>query len=239
MRKAKATFSDEDRQLAIPIGKLVPLHLIKDCDPDEKGNDRFIYNPIFRIAPEAEIMLTDIPAFIYAKNDEGVSEKQPIMEEGEGDKKIQKKVNGKFLVGRDFKYQRIGNPFGGFSLLDQSLKKSERWKNQEYVDICEAIGVEFPENADGVKSLIIVEAEDIEGYPCMGRLGRVTVDKREKTGATDEKTGKAEWAKVGELTLNRIVEILPWEDGKVIVPVLESQSEDEAFDQESPFEDKD
>ena len=228
MRESEAIFNDDDRQLAIPLNKLFPAHIVK-ANVRESGT-RFIYNPTFRIAEEAE-SIENIPAYVYENNENGEKVKKPVMEITADGKEKQKIVNGKFMVDREYKYQKAGSTFGGFSFIDEDLERKDRWKNQEYVDILESLQIEFNTNKSGARLLFIMEEDDFLGLPCYVRLGRVSIPRRAKNES-------GVYIDTGEtIEITKAIEILPWETGKKMSAkrLEELYPQDPLDDDEVPF----
>ncbi len=228
MRESNATFNDDDRQLAIPLNKLFPAHITKSS-VRENGN-RFNYNPTFRIHDEASL-IENIPAYVYAKNENGETVKTPVTEMVDG-KERQKIVNGAFMTGREYQYHKVGSNFPGFSFLDEAMPKNERWKNQEYVDIIEALQMEFSKTKDGARLLFVMEDEDLLGLPCYVRLGRVTLPKRVRNE-------DGVWVETGDtIQITKAIEVCPWETGKRM-PLTQIEELYRKDDEEDELDDSD
>ncbi len=123
------------------------------------------YNVSFKIAPEAE----GINAINWRE------EKQP----GETDEDFneRKEIPADYMIGREVRSVGIW--------LNPQPKPEERWKNRDYVNFLEAIGVELEEiEKDGrmLKKLVAMEEQEVIGRPCLVTI-KLERDKRpEHTG---------------------------------------------------------
>jgi len=82
-------------------------------------------------------------------------------------------------------------------------KPEERWKNRDYVNFLESIGIELPETEQGgkkYKTLVTLEESEAIGRPCIVTI-RLESDKR--AGKSDNKYPK-------------VFSVQTWEDGKRI-----------------------
>lgn len=154
------------------IGTL-PGHICK-FETRAFGNTRKVFNLTIRFAPEA----LDVAV-----------------------KKVEFDETGKMAIDDDnFK----DHGFNGVEIRASGLwldtsPDTEGWKNGDYLEACEALGVEMPVDKDtGEVTLGEIEEEDVIGLPCLAQLGF--------------ETKKDDPSKVYQ----KVTAFFPWENGKRI-----------------------
>tara|TARA_R100000664_G_scaffold32679_1_gene47993 strand:+ start:4150 stop:4737 length:588 start_codon:yes stop_codon:yes gene_type:complete len=114
-------------------------------------------------------------------------------------------LNGKFISGKEFRLEKGVwlNPNPG----------AEKWKNRNYVNTCELLGIEFNKDKDGNKQIGQAEESDLLGKPC-------TIEVKEVEWKNEETSQSGKSLKA--------VKMLKWEGGYTL-------SEDELSGEELPF----
>jgi hypothetical protein len=120
-----------------------PAHIVGYLE-GTANNASIPYNVKFKIAPEAKEM-------------KGINWKDKTEKDPEG-----VEVPADYMVGREVRSVGIW--------LNPDPKPTDRWKNRDYVNFLEAIGIELKTvEKDGKKfqSLVTLEEHEVIGRPCM------------------------------------------------------------------------
>jgi hypothetical protein len=156
---------DPETDRLVPFTEGVyPAHIVALDKKDLKGDGNLLFDYTFKIAPEAV----------------KVTVKDP--ETGQN-------IPARHMVGKKFNMARTKgvwlNPFVG---------KDDAWKNANYVEFHEKIGIEMPRDKDGAIEIMEVEHEDVLGMPVAIEL-------------------KWEKAKDGDKKYMKVFSVIPWKRG--------------------------
>tara|TARA_R110000824_G_scaffold65022_1_gene169708 strand:- start:16176 stop:16766 length:591 start_codon:yes stop_codon:yes gene_type:complete len=196
MIKMSNTTFNESRDGLVPIVPGVyPAHVaaLEGKELQTKAGEQTVFNVTFVIADEVEN--TQISKMV--KNGDGTYKAEKD-KDGE-----QLTVSGAFMKGKRFNSRGIW--------LTPNPDDGQGWRNRQYKEFFESIGVVFPVNKTGDTVLAVVEESDIIGHPCFVKLNKETY----------EKDGEERFAW-------KVFDAFPWSDGEVI-------SADEVTADDLPF----
>lgn len=192
------TFGDNDRRAMFQAG-IFNAH-VSELVTREFDDHNEVFNLKFKLAREG---LKDvvIPFVIYDANAE--NKQQPILDK-DGNAVL---IDCLRFEGREFKLPN------GMWFYEKT--KYEWQTNEQYANVCAAIGVNFPEKkvaGVNVKALQKIDGEDILGKPVMIKVGMAKW--------TNKKAGTS-----GEFMA--VLDVLPWKEGKAIT--IEEAKEEVPF----------
>lgn len=150
-------------------------------------DDRVVFNFKVRVAEEAAKL--DVPKY----NKDGDSDEPQIVKNNVGKAVM---VKADYMVGREFESRGVW-----FTPIPPP---KERWRNRDYKEICENIGVEFPVDSK-TKDVQLgeIEESDVLGLPLLSKIG-IYEYKNKKSGKTTKQV--------------KVLNAFSWNDGKRLKP---------------------
>ena len=190
------TTYNESTDGMIPIVPGVyPAHVagLDSRDLETRAGEQTVFNITFLIALEEN--KTTVNKLI--KNGNG--ELEPEVDE----KGKPTTISAAFMKGKRFNSRGVW--------LTPSPAKGQGWRNRNYKEFFENLGVSFPKNGNGDVALAMVEESDVIGHPCFVKLQR---EKYEKDGED-----RFVW---------KVFDAFPWSDGRLL-PAAEVKEDDLPF----------
>ena len=158
-------------------------------------DDRVVFNFKVRVAEEAAKL--DVP--MYSKD--GDAGEAQIVKNDVGKAVM---VKADYMVGREFESRGVW--------FTSVPPPKERWRNRDYKEFCEKVGVVFPTNESNETQLGEIEESDVLGLPLLAKIGTYEY-KNKKTGKATKQT--------------KVLSAFSWHDGKRLKP--------EELEIEAPF----
>ena len=196
MIKMTNTTFNESRDGLVPIAPGVyPAHVagLEFKDLETKAGQQTVFNITFVIAGDVEN--TKVAKLV--KNGDGTYKAEKD-ENGE-----QVLISGAFMSGKRFNSRGIW--------LTPNPEDGHGWRNRQYKEFFESLGIVFPKNKAGDTVLAVVEESDIIGHPCFVKLNKENY----------ERDGEQRYAW-------KVFDAFPWSDGEVL-------SADEVIADDLPF----
>jgi len=174
---------------------IYPAHVaaLESRDLDTKAGEQTVFNITFLIADE----VTKTTVAKLVKNGDG-----KLVQDMDGNGKPST-VSAAFMKSKRFNSRGIW--------LTPNPSQGQGWRNRNYKEFFENLGVDFPKNGDGNVSLALVEESDVIGHPCFVKLQR---EQYEKDGEV-----RFVW---------KVFDVFPWTDGKLL-PAAEVKEDDLPF----------
>jgi len=158
-------------------------------------DDRVVFNFKVRVAEEAAKL--DVP--MYSKD--GDAGEAQIVKNDVGKAVM---VKADYMVGREFESRGVW--------FTSVPPPKERWRNRDYKEFCEKVGVVFPTDEANDTQLGEIEESDVLGLPLLAKIGTYEY-KNKKTGKVTKQM--------------KVLSAHPWHDGKRLKP--------EELEIEAPF----
>tara|TARA_Y100001951_G_C11255401_1_gene249039 strand:+ start:341 stop:922 length:582 start_codon:yes stop_codon:yes gene_type:complete len=158
-------------------------------------DDRVVFNFKVRVAEEAAKL--DVP--MYSKD--GDAGEAQIVKNDVGKAVM---VKADYMVGREFESRGVW--------FTSVPPPKERWRNRDYKEFCEKVGVVFPTDEANDTQLGEIEESDVLGLPLLAKIGTYEY-KNKKTGKATKQT--------------KVLSAFSWHDGKRLKP--------EELEIEAPF----
>lgn len=181
------TFGDNDRRAMFQPG-IYYAH-VSELVTREFEDHNEVFNVKFKLAPDG-LKETVIPFAVY---DESAENKEKVILDKDGNTVL---IDASRFEGREFKLPN------GMWFYEKT--KYDWQTNEQYNNICAAIGVDFPEKKVAgvmVKALQKIDGDDILGKPVKVKIGMAKW--------TNKKAGTS-----GEFMA--VLDVLPWKEGKAI-----------------------
>tara|TARA_R110002020_G_scaffold256273_2_gene469926 strand:- start:22907 stop:23500 length:594 start_codon:yes stop_codon:yes gene_type:complete len=156
MIKMTNTTFNESKDGLVPIAPGVyPAHVaaLESKELQTKAGEQTVFNITFVIADE----VSDTKVAKLIKNGDGTYHAEKDEVTGE-----QVTISGSFMAGKRFNSRGIW--------LTPSPEDGQGWRNRQYKEFFESLGVVFPKNKAGDTVLALVEESDIIGHPCFIKL---------------------------------------------------------------------
>lgn len=206
MKESQATFNEQTDRVLLPVATSFPAHLVK-LERRTMDSGSVVYNPYFKIAPEAVKKTVDY----YALN----SLKEPERVVDEAGNPLSGPAN--HMVGRQYRADGVWyNPV---------TAPGEGWKNRNYKEFLESLQIKLPtKKVKDFDVKVLVELEendpDILGMPVIIVLSETTFTGND---GAEHKTMKVKG-------------FSQWPNGKRIdVKVEEKEDSKDAALEEAPF----
>ena len=158
-------------------------------------DDRVVFNFKVRVAEEAAKL--DVP--MYSKD--GDADEPQIVKDDIGKAVM---IKADYMVGREFESRGVW--------FTSVPPPKERWRNRDYKEFCEKVGVVFPTYEANDTQLGEIEESDVLGLPLLAKIGTYEY-KNKKTGKATKQT--------------KVLSAFSWHDGKRLKP--------EELEIEAPF----
>lgn len=155
------TFNESTDGLVPIVPGVYPSHVsgLEVKELQTKAGEQMVFNVTFVVADEVK----DTEVAKLVKNGDGTYHAEKD-EDGET-----KTISGSFMAGKRFSSRGIW--------LTPSPESGQGWRNRQYKEFFESLGVVFPTNKDGNTELAIVEEEDVIGHPCFIKLQKENYEK--------------------------------------------------------------
>jgi len=169
----EATYNPKTDGIPVKYRGMVPAHCVK-FEITHYG-EQSIFNLYWRINEEA----VSIPLSIV-----------------EFDKTVGKVIQTEEAIPRQ---EVIGSEHKSSTFYHPNPDEKSRWKNRDYFDLLEALGIELPQDENGNYMLAEIEEEDVLGMPALVMLDLVPNKDKDRA-------------------YQNIVKILQWEEGVRLDP---------------------
>jgi len=184
MKEATAVFNEQKDGYTPTAPGVYNAHIIELRS--RELDDRVVFNFRVRVAEEAGKLL--IPQ--YSKDGDG--DDAQIVKDSSGKAVM---VKADYMVGREFESRGIW--------FTSVPPPKERWRNRDYKEFCEKVGVVFPTNKENETQLGEIEESDVLGLPLLAKIGTYEY-KNKKTGKVTKQM--------------KVLSAHPWHDGKRLKP---------------------
>ena len=193
MKKTTAVFNEQKDGYTPTAPGVYQSHIIELRS--RELDDRVVFNFKVRVAEEAAKL--DVP--MYSKD--GDAGEAQIVKNDVGKAVM---VTADYMVGREFESRGVW--------FTSVPPPKERWRNRDYKEFCEKVGVVFPTNESNETQLGEIEESDVLGLPLLAKIGTYEY-KNKKTGKATKQT--------------KVLSAFSWHDGKRLKP--------EELEIEAPF----